>query len=78
MPVNFRNRASDSESLENLNIGRLSSSGNLTNEEVQRLERIVEAWNFYEGYHWEGIDDEDSPQVTFNYCRPFVNKFVAF
>ena len=78
MPVNFRNRASDSESLENLNIGRLSSSGNLTNEEVQRLERIVEAWNFYEGYHWEGIDDLDSPQVTFNYCRPFVNKFVSF
>ena len=78
MPVNFRHRVDDNESMENLNIGRLSTSGNLTNEEVQRLNRIVEAWNFYEGYHWEGIDDEDSPQVTFNYCRAFVNKFVAF
>ena len=78
MPVNFKHRYNDFESVENLNIGRLSSSGNLTNEEVQRLERIRENWNFYEGYHWEGIDDEDSPQVTFNYCRRFVDKFVSF
>ena len=78
MPVNFKHRYNDFESVENLNIGRLSSSGNLTNEEVQRLDKIREAWNYYEGYHWEGIDDEDSPQVTFNYCRSFVNKFVAF
>ena len=78
MPVNFKHRYNDFESVENLNIGRLSSSGNLTNEEVQRLERIRENWNFYEGYHWEGIDDEDSPQVTFNYCRTFIDKFVSF
>lgn len=78
MPVNFRRRIDDNESMENLNIGRLSTSGNLTNEEVQRLKQIREAWNFYEGYHWEGIDDEDSPQVTYNYCRAFVDKFVAF
>ena len=78
MPVNFRHRYDDFESVENLNIGRLSSSGNLTNEEMQRLERIRENWNFYEGYHWEGIDDEDSPQITFNYCRAFVDKYVAF
>lgn len=63
---------------ETLNIGGLVSQGDLTNQETLRLERIKEAWNFYEGYHWEGIDDLDSPQVTFNYCRPFVNKFVAF
>ena len=78
MPVNFKHRYNDFESVENLNIGRLSSSGNLTNEAVQRLERIRENWNFYEGYHWEGIDDEDSPQVTFNYCRTFIDKFVSF
>ena len=54
------------------------SEGHLTNEETIHLKRIKEAWNFYEGYHWEGIDDLDTPQVTFNYCRAFVNKFVAF
>ena len=63
---------------ENLNIGLLSSSGDLTNSERVFLKRVREAWDFYEGYHWEGQDDIDTPQVTFNYCRAFVNKFVSF
>lgn len=63
---------------QSLSIGGLISEGNLTNEETVRLQKIKEAWDFYEGYHWEGIDDLDGPQVTLNYCRPFVNKFVAF
>lgn len=74
---NFRHRYADSFE-DTLNIGQLISAGNLTNEETLHLKRIKEAWNFYEGYHWEGIDDLDTPQVTFNYCRAFVNKFVAF
>lgn len=74
---NFRHRYSDSFE-DTLNIGQLISEGNLSNEETLHLKRIKEAWNFYEGYHWEGIDDLDTPQVTFNYCRPFVNKFVSF
>ena len=74
---NFKHRYADSVE-DTLNIGQLISQGNLTNEETIFLHRIKEAWNFYEGYHWEGIDDLDTPQVTFNYCRPFVNKFVAF
>lgn len=77
MIENFRHRYSDSFE-DTLNIGQLISEGNLTNEEALHLKRIKEAWNFYEGYHWEGIDDLDTPQVTFNYCRPFINKFVAF
>lgn len=77
MIENFRHRYSDGFE-DSLNIGKLISEGNLTNEEVLFLKRIKENWNFYEGYHWEGIDDLDSPQVTYNYCRPFVNKFVAF
>jgi len=77
MIENFRHRYSDSFE-DTLNIGQLISEGNLTNEETLHLKRIKEAWNFYEGYHWEGIDDLDTPQVTFNYCRPFVNKFVSF
>lgn len=74
---NFKHRYADSIE-DTLNIGKLISEGNLTNEETLFLHRIKEAWNFYEGYHWEGIDDLDIPQVTFNYCRPFVNKFVSF
>lgn len=77
MIENFRHRYSDSFE-DTLNIGQLISEGNLTNEETLFLKRVKEAWNFYEGYHWEGIDDLDTPQVTFNYCRPFVNKFVSF
>ena len=68
-----------STSLEDdLKIGLLTGSGDLTNDETVRLEKIKTYWDFYEGYHWEGIDNLDSPQVTFNYCRTFVNKFVAF
>jgi hypothetical protein len=74
---NFKHRY-NSGLEETLNINGLVSAGDLTNTEILRLEKIKEAWNFYEGYHWEGIDDLDSPQVTFNYCRPFVNKFVSF
>lgn len=77
MIENFRNKA-DTYLEESINIGKLSSSGNLTREEVTRLEDIKTAWNFYEGYHWEGIEETDSPQLTFNYCRVFVNKFVSF
>lgn len=77
MIENFRHKYSDGVE-DTLNIGLLISGGNLTNEETLFLKKVKEAWNFYEGYHWEGIDDLDSPQVTFNYCRPFVNKFVAF
>lgn len=77
MIENFKTRYSSGIE-DSLNIGQIVSEGNLTNEEVLRLERIKEAWNFYEGYHWEGIDSLDSPQVTFNYCRVFVNKYVAF
>lgn len=77
MIENFNHRYSDSFE-DTLNIGQLISEGNLTNEETLFLKKIKNAWNFYEGYHWEGIDDLDCPQVTFNYCRPFVNKFVSF
>ena len=77
MIENFRHRYSDGFE-DSLNIGLLISEGNLTNEETLFLKRVKEAWNFYEGYHWEDTEQLDTPQVTFNYCRPFVNKFVAF
>ena len=51
----------------------------LSEEHQQRYRKMVEAWNFYEGYHWESIPAlDDSAQMTINYCRAFVDKFVAF
>jgi hypothetical protein len=52
--------------------------GKISPEDRIRLLNIRRYWNFYEGYHWEEIPPEDKPQVTENYCRAFVNKFVAF
>ncbi len=52
--------------------------GFLDQEEVERLRRIKDAWNFYEGYHWELMPEADGPELTINYCRAFVDKFVAF
>src|SRR3712207_5029420 len=50
----------------------------ISGEDSKRLQKYRECWNFYEGYHWESIGDTDKPQITENYCRPFVNKFVSF
>lgn len=73
----FKHRYSDGVE-DTLNIGELISGGNLTNAESVFLREVRDAWNFYDGFHWEGIDDLDTPQVTFNYCQAFINKFVAF
>lgn len=77
MIENFKHRYSSGIE-DTLNIGKIISEGNLTNFETKRLERMKEAWNFYEGYHWEGMDNLDTPQITNNYCRVFVNKYVSF
>lgn len=50
----------------------------LTSEDSARIAMIEKNWRFYEGYHWDNIPEDDSPQVTKNYCRPFVDKFVSF
>ena len=57
----------------------LGLDSHLTSEERNRLSKSNDFWNFYEGYHWEGVQDVgDRPQITENYCRAFVDKFVAF
>lgn len=62
-----------------INSGLLGMYGaNLSSEQTSRLERIQDAWNFYKGYHWEGMPNEDSAELTINYCRAFVDKFVSF
>lgn len=50
----------------------------LSAEELARLNRIKRNWNFWEGYHWEELPDSDKPQVTENYIRAFVDKFVSY
>ena len=60
------------------NTSLIGVQGELDNKQVERLKRIKRAWNFYEGYHWEEMPEMDTPELTINYCRTFVNKFVAF
>lgn len=61
------------------NLSLLGLDSHLTSDERDRLHKTQECWNFYEGFHWEGIEDlGDKPQITENYCRAFVDKFVAF
>lgn len=61
-----------------MTIALTSLGANLTAEDIERLSKYRRYWNFYEGYHWEEIPKTEKPEVTENYCRAFVNKFVAF
>lgn len=72
----FKNRTT----LNQLNtLSLLGLDSHLTSDERNRLQKTSEFWNFYEGYHWEHIQDVgERPQITENYCRAFVDKFVAF
>lgn len=49
----------------------------LNAEDVQRIRKYMLNWSFYDGFHWEQIDASDKPEVTQNWCRRFVNKFVS-
>jgi hypothetical protein len=62
-----------------MNVGIAALEGiNLSAEETDRLNRIRRFWNFYDGFHWEEIEpQDDKPEITTNFCRIFVNKFVA-
>lgn len=60
------------------NTSLIGIDASLDPKDVERLRKIREAWNFYEGYHWEDMPEEDSVELTVNYCRAFVDKFVAF
>lgn len=60
------------------NASLLSVEGNLSIEDTERLKRIRRNWNFFDGFHWEEIPPQDKPEITENYCRTYVNKFVAF
>lgn len=72
---NFDRKAS-SYNVDNMAVIEMETS--LTTEDRERLEKYRNYWNFYEGYHWEGLGESDKPQITENYCRRFVDKFVSF
>lgn len=59
------------------NVGLLSLQGDISPEDSVRLSKIRRAWNFYDGFHWEELPQSDKPEITENYCRAYVNKFVA-
>lgn len=65
-------------SLDLNNLGEIYLDDFLTAEERKRVSKDKTAWNFYEGYHWEQVPMDDKPQITENYCRRFVDKFVSF
>jgi hypothetical protein len=75
LAYNFTNRVSTQDIH---NVLLKSFGAQVSNEDLQRLTRNSHNWNFYDGYHWEKLPDTDKPQVTVNYVRAFVDKFVAF
>lgn len=60
------------------NANLIGLQGELDAKQSERLTRIRRYWNFYEGYHWEELEEQEGSEMTVNYCRAFVNKYVAF
>lgn len=75
MAYDFKNKMSFTDMM---NISLLSLGAKLDPEDVKRLSDYRKKWNFYEGFHWEELPPSGKAEVTKNYCRAFVNKFVAF
>ena len=60
------------------NVSLVGLQGELDAKQSERLTRIRRYWNFYEGYHWEELPEIEGTEMTVNYCRAFVNKYVSF
>lgn len=74
MAYNMTERISEFTSLDFL-MGKQGMK--MTEEDRKRLKRYKKNMDFYEGFHWEGIDTGGRPQVTENYVKTFVDKFVS-
>ena len=70
------NHAISKESIHNALLKTLGAK--ISEDDLKRLNQYRRNWNFYEGYHWEEIQATDKPQVTENYIRTFVDKFISF
>lgn len=44
----------------------------------ERLRKMITYQNFWEGYHWEDLPEQDSLALTFNYCKVLLQKLVSF
>lgn len=75
MAYDFTNKTSFSDMM---NISLLTLGAKLSPEDIKRLSDYRKRWNFYEGFHWEDLPPSGKAEVTKNYCRAFVNKFVSF
>ena len=74
--MDFLNKANFDIALESTLLTSLGE--NLTSEEIARLRNFRTNFNFFEGYHWEQLPDTGKTEVTKNYCRAFVDKFVSY
>lgn len=74
--IGFERRRSTVDDMFNTSL--LGLQGELDAKQADRLKKIRQAWNFYDGYHWEDMPEQETPELTVNYCRAFVDKFVSF
>ena len=74
--IGFERKKSYSDFLDLDNFGIVNEQ--LTSAQQERIKKIRQAWNFYEGYHWEDLPPQETAETTVNYCRAFVDKYVAF
>lgn len=73
--VGFENKVSFEDLL---NISLAQMDGKISPDDINRITEYRRKWNFYEGYHWQEFSEADKNEVTLNYCRAFVNKYVDF
>ena len=78
MALGFENRKTYQDSYIRDNMLMGFGSENLTKEQSDRIFKVKNYWNFYEGYHWERVPSQDGIEMTVNYCRVFVDKLVSF
>ena len=74
--IGFERKVSSLTELEAL--GLIGIEAELDSTQLSRISDIKNNWNFYEGYHWEQIPENDKPEITTNFCRIFCDKLVAF
>jgi len=72
MAVNFSNKATGKYS------GQIPDYVETTVDDRKRVLLYDVYWRFYLGRHWRYAAEEGVPQLTFNYCKAFVDKSVAF
>lgn len=78
MSLGFENQRTFSDRYIRDNMLMGFSSETLTKEQTDRISRVKNYWNFYEGYHYERLPEQSGVELTLNYCRVFVDKLVSF